>query len=260
MKAYERWINAAARPFGVQVSRIDSARHQLPVETTPSDAELIAALQPFTMTSATRLWSLIQAVRFLERERISGDFVECGVWRGGSVMAMAAALLECDSTQRGLWLYDTFQGMTQPTQRDIEVASGVAAATLLETTEVGDGNNVWCVASIDDVRANLLSTGYPREQCTFVTGDIVQTLKESRPESIALLRLDTDWYESTKASLVALYPILAVGGICILDDYGHWQGARDAVDEYFAERSYTPLMHPIDFSGRIFVKTRNLPT
>ena len=259
MKAYERWINAAARPFGVQVSRLGSHGNQLPVEATESDAELIASLRPFTMTSATRLWSLIQAVRFLEREGIEGDFVECGVWRGGSVMAMASTLMQMQSTARRLWLYDTFEGMTEPTERDVEAASGMKASTLLASTEIADGNNVWCVAGLDDVQRNVASTGYPSSQCTFVVGDVAQTLKRESPERIALLRLDTDWFESTQASLTALYPKVVVGGICILDYYGHWRGAREAVDEYFTVRDYVPLMHPIDFSGRIFVKTRELP-
>lgn len=260
MKTYERLINAIARPFGAQVSRINSSLTQLPIEASDSDASVIASLQAYTMTSATRLWSLMQAVRYIEREGIRGDFVECGVWRGGSVMAMATTLIQLDVFDRELWLFDTFEGMTQPTDRDIEAVTGTTAEALLSSTDVADGDNVWCVAGIEDVRKNVSSTGYPIDRCTFIKGDVAKTLQETIPEEIALLRLDTDWYESTKASLVRLFPRLVVGGICILDDYGHWQGARDAVDEYFAEREYAPLMHPIDFSGRIFFKTRNLPT
>lgn len=258
MRSYERAINAVARPFGVQVSRIGSGATRLPIEATAEDAATIAALRSFTMTSATRLWSLLQAVRHLEAEGIEGDFVECGVWRGGSVMAMAGELHRLGS-QRTIWLYDTFSGMTPPTDRDIEAGTGATAASMLDTTPVGDGDNVWCVAGIQDVRRNVASTGYPMERFRFVEGDVVQTLTTERPDRIALLRLDTDWYESTRASLEALYPNLAVGGLCVLDDYGHWEGARAAVDEYFASRSYVPLMHPIDYSGRIFAKTRELP-
>jgi hypothetical protein len=127
---------------------------------------------------------------------------------------------------------------------------------MLDTTQVGDGNNVWCVASQDDVERNLRLTDYPIDQFNFVRGDVAQTLKTQTPEQIAILRLDTDWYESTKVGLEVLYPRLVTGGVCIFDDYGHWQGARTAVDEYFAERGLRPFMHPIDFSGRVFVKTR----
>jgi hypothetical protein len=117
-----------------------------------------------------------------------------------------------------------------------------------------DGNNVWCVASIEDVRVNVLSTCYPADRFEFVKGDVSQTLLSSVPDQLSLLRLDTDWYESTRISLEVLYPRLSVGGVCILDDYGHWEGARVAVDEFFGD--HRPLMHQIDYSGRIFVKTR----
>lgn len=259
MNRFETTVNAVAARLGLQVSRIGSAATQLPVEASEDDATHIAALRPYTMTSATRLWSLVRAVRYLESEGISGDFVECGVWRGGSVMAMAGELARQGSSDRKIWLYDTFAGMTDPSSRDIEAVSGASAHQLMDTTPVGDGNNVWCVAGIDDVRTNVATTGYPMDQFVFVEGDVAVTLNTQAPERVALLRLDTDWYESTKVSLTRLFPKLSVGGVCILDDYGHWKGARDAVDEYFAERSYQPLMLPIDFSGRILIKTREIP-
>lgn len=206
------------------------------------------------MTSPQRLWSLINAVSYVVSERIPGDLAECGVWRGGSVMAMAAQLNRLNSHDRRIWLYDTFEGMTDPTEKDVEAGSGVRAADMLQSTPVADGNNVWCVASIEDVRANVLSTGYPSDRFEFVKGDVAQTLLTDVPDQLSLLRLDTDWYESTRLGLEILYPRLSVGGVCILDDYGHWEGARVAVDEYFADRR--PLMHQIDYSGRIFIKTR----
>ena len=145
--------------------------------------------------------------------------------------------------------------MTAPTANDVEAGSGVTAAEMLASTEVGDGNNVWCVADRNDVEANLRLTNYPFDRFTLCEGDVNDTLHGPVPESIALLRLDTDWYESTRLGLEILYPKLAVGGVCILDDYGHWQGARKAVDDYFAERGARPFMHPIDYSGRVFIKT-----
>lgn len=207
------------------------------------------------MTSSQRLWSLLGAVRHVVNNGISGDFVECGVWRGGSVMAMARELSALGVNDRRIWLYDTFAGMTAPTSADIEAGSGVTAREMLATTPVQDGDNVWCVAGLADVEANVRSTGYPFEQFTFVEGDVAQTLLQNAPEKISLLRLDTDWYESTKVELEVLYPRLSVGGVCILDDYGHWQGARKAVDEYFDKLGFRPYMHPIDYSGRVMIKT-----
>lgn len=254
MKRYEQVIDRTARRFGLQVSRVSSAHDRLPGDATATDAAIISALRPYSMTSAERLWTLLNAVRYVVAEGIPGDIVECGVWRGGSMMAAAGELLRQRDTSRQLWLYDTFAGMTNPTSADVEAGTGVTAADMLASTSVGDGNNVWCVAGRADVEANMRSTGYPMDHITFVEGDVAQTLRDSAPQSIALLRLDTDWYESTKVGLEILYPKLAVGGVCILDDYGHWEGARKAVDEYFSAHSPRPFMHPIDYSGRVFIK------
>ena len=242
--------------MGLTISRSSSLVNRLPVEATDEDRATIDAVRPFTMTSAERIWSLLRAVDYVLDQPIKGDFVECGVWRGGSVMAMTRRLLERGVTDRRIWLYDTFQGMTEPTELDIEATSGASAKSLLDSTEIADGDNVWCIAGLEDVRANVSSTGYPQSQLSFVEGDVAVTLSQALPDSIALLRLDTDWYESTKTGLEFLYPRLASGGVCILDDYGHWQGARKAVDDFFAASNFRPLMLPIDFSGRIFIKTR----
>lgn len=256
MKSYEKAIDSVAKKFGLQISRVSSTMERFPVEATEGDKSAVRSLRDFTMTSSERLWSLINAVRYVQNENLPGDFAECGVWRGGSVMAMASELVRLGVQDRKIWLYDTFAGMTPPTSNDVEEGSGKTAEIMLAETEVADGNNVWCVAGRTDVEANVRSTGYNFDNFTFVEGDVVQTLKTSVPEQIALLRLDTDWYESTKAGLEILYPRLVVGGVCILDDYGHWQGARKAVDEYFENFGHRPFMHPIDFSGRVFIKTR----
>ncbi len=256
MKRYEQVVNGLARKVGLQISRVGSDYNRLPVEATADDTALIAQVRPYSMTSAERLWSLINAVRYVTDNDIAGDFVECGVWRGGSVMAMALELNKLNVSDRRFWLYDTFAGMTTPTAADVEAGTGVSAADMLASTPVDDGNNVWCVANRVDVEANLRITGYPMQQFTLCEGDVRDTLHDQTPDQIALLRLDTDWYESTKLGLEELYPKLAVGGVCILDDYGHWQGARTAVDEYFAELGHRPFMHPIDYSGRVFIKSR----
>lgn len=255
MKFHERVIYQVARKLGIQISRVNPDTIRLPVEATPADAELIAALRSFTMTSPERIWSLMNAVRYLQDQNVPGDFVECGVWRGGSVMAMAKTLIQLGDPTRKLWLYDTFEGMTPPSSRDVEAVTGKTAEKLLQSTPVSDGDNVWCVADLADVQRNIALTNYPENLTTFVKGDVAQTLKDQFPQHIALLRLDTDWYESTKIELEVLYPRLSVGGVCILDDYGHWQGARAAVDEYFRDLGHRPYMHPIDFSGRVFIKT-----
>jgi len=240
--------------MGLSVSRTSSLDARLPVEASEDDRLIIERVRPFTMTSNERVWALLQAVRYVTEHEILGSVVECGVWRGGSMMAAALQLQGLGQANRELWLYDTFTGMTEPTREDREAATGVTARQLLESTPVDNGDNVWCLADENDVRANMNSTSYPAELMHFVKGDVAQTLKQETPKEIALLRLDTDWYASTKVELEVLYERLVPGGICILDDYGHWEGARKAVDDFFVEWPPRPLMIPIDYSGRIFVK------
>lgn len=254
MSSFGEVASRLARRFGLHVARLSSIENRLPIGATPDDSRLISSVRPFTMTSSERLWSLMNAVRYVEDHNVPGDFVECGVWRGGSVMAMAKTLLALDKNDRQIWLYDTFSGMTSPTDVDVEAGSGQSAIDLLMTTEKNEGRNVWCVAQRLDVETNLQSTGYPMERFTLIEGDVAETLSQRAPDRISLLRLDTDWYESTRVSLEVLFPRLELGGVCILDDYGHWQGARRAVDDYFVAHPPRPFMHPIDYSGRVFVK------
>ena len=255
MKRYEQVADRIFRRMGLQVARVSSLQERFPIETTEEDKAVIRGLRPYTMTSPERLWSLLNAVRYVVAEGIPGDFAECGVWRGGSVMAMAGELAREGVTDRRIWLYDTYQGMTAPTAEDVEAGTGKTAAAMLDETPVDDGNNVWCVAGRADVEAKVRSTGYPFDRFEFVEGDVAQTLHDQAPEQLALLRLDTDWYESTRVGLEVLYPRLSVGGVCVLDDYGHWLGARKAVDDYFEAQGRRPYMHPIDYSGRVFIKT-----
>lgn len=205
------------------------------------------------MTSAERLWALIRAVRYVVDNAIPGDFVECGVWRGGSAMAIALTLKDLGA-ERQLWLYDTFAGMTAPTGNDVQAGTGKSAGHLLSRARKDESNKVWCIASLDDVTANMASTAYPPERVVYRVGDVAETLLDARPAEIALLRLDTDWYESTKVELEVLFPLLRPGGVCIVDDYGHWEGARQAVDEYLGAHQLKPLLHRIDDTGRIFIK------
>jgi hypothetical protein len=226
----------------------------LTVEATRQDREIVERVREFTMTSRERLWALLQAVRYVVANDIAGDLVECGVWRGGSAMTMALQLRALGVEDRQLWLYDTFDGMTAPTAVDVDTHSGRSADQVLSTTTKVAGYNAWCIASLDDVRANMVSTGYPIQNVHFKAGDVAVTLRDDPPHQVSLLRLDTDWYESTKVELEVLFPALVPGGVCIIDDYGDWEGARGAVDGYFAEHGLSPLMNRIDYTGRLFVK------
>lgn len=169
-------------------------------------------------------------------------------------MAAIKTLQELGDTSRDVYLFDTFEGMSAPSERD-KVASGESAAEILAKTKRKEGPGIWCIAGLEDVQRNIGSTGYPEAKTHFVQGKVEDTLPERAPEEIALLRLDTDWYESTRHELVHLYPRLVKRGVLIIDDYGHWAGARQAVDEYLSALSFRPLLTRLDYTGRLLVKT-----
>lgn len=215
--------------------------------------EIYKKVKPYTMTSSERVFALCEAVKYIEEKSIEGDIVECGVWKGGSMMAAAETLLRAGNSSRNLYLFDTFEGMSPPTDKDVDIA-GVAADSLLERTDKMKDESVWCCASLEIVKRAVNSVGYPSDNIHFVKGMVEQTIPLNAPDKIALLRLDTDWYESTKHEMEHLFPRLAKGGVLIIDDYGHWQGARKAVDEYFEKNNVKILLNRIDYTGRIAVK------
>jgi hypothetical protein len=234
-------------------ARIDPTRLTHGDGLSDDERNTVKFVQDYTMTSPERIAALCDGVRYLVDNSIKGSIVECGVWRGGSMMAVARTLLELDETSRDLYLYDTYAGMTEPTERDEDDKGRTAARGMTRFGRDDAGNSKWCNASLEDVTANLARTGYPSARCHFLVGPVESTIPATMPDSIALLRLDTDWYESTRHELEHLFPLLVPGGVLVLDDYGHWQGARRAVDEYFAARDYSPLLNRIDYTGRIAV-------
>lgn len=220
----------------------------------PEFLELHELCREQTMTSLERMYALWSATRHAVENELPGAFVECGVWRGGSVMLMAATLLRLGDTSRDLWLYDTFGGMTAPGIDDVQTMSGRAAAEILVEHARTLDDPFWGISPRDAVERNLRRAGYPFERFHFVEGDVLTTLPASAPERIALLRLDTDWYASTRHELEQLYPRLVPGGVLIVDDYGYWRGAKKATDEYLSTLHPRPLLHRIDYTGRVCVK------
>lgn len=217
------------------------------------DDETVRFVRPYTMTSPERIRALCSAVRYIEQAGIEGAVVECGVWRGGSMMAVARTLSNLGSANRELYLFDTFEGMTEPGPHDIAL-TGETAKSLLERSSRTEDDMVWCYAPVERVANALSLAGYPNRLVHLIPGRVEETLATRAPERIALLRLDTDWYESTRQEMNVLFPRLSRGGVLIIDDYGHWQGARRAVDEYVEAYQPRLLLHPIDYTGRIAVK------
>jgi O-methyltransferase len=225
---------------------------------TDADRMIVERALPYTMTGIRRLITLVDAVRYCVARDLPGAFAECGVWLGGSVVAMALTLQDVGVADRPIHLYDTFEGMTAPTEHDTS-GFNPSALELREQAEREGGRSqpeFFDENTFNEqrVRDNVLSTGYPPELFHFVKGPVEETLPAQAPERFALLRLDTDWYESTRHELVHLYPRLTRGGVLIIDDYGHWEGAKRAVDEYFSSEAAPLLLNRIDYAGRIAIK------
>jgi hypothetical protein len=236
----------------------DPPEERAPTDIDAADAELIARCAPYTMTSPARLEALLDAVTYCVQRAIPGDFAECGVWKGGSVLAMILKLQELGAEDRTIHLFDTFEGMTAPSEHDTSRFDVPALETWNE--QRASGGEAWpeyfAPETFDErkVRELLLSTEYPADRIRFVRGPVEETLPAHAPGQLALLRLDTDWYESTRHELEHLYPRLSSGGVLIIDDYGHWDGCRKAVTEHFATVAPPLLLSRIDYTGRIAVK------
>jgi O-methyltransferase len=230
--------------------------------------DIIRQVTPYTLTTPARLFVLIEAVKYVINNSIEGDIAECGVWKGGSMMAAALALLRMNAPDRDLYLYDTFKGMTQPSEEDVTIRGDTAHEEYSYRAEnkapevhpyalkSEDKNDLssWCYSSLEEVSKNMSSLGYPRDRIFLVQGRVEDTIPHQMPAHISILRLDTDFYESTKHELEHLFPRVSQGGVLIIDDYGHWLGQKKAVDEYFQEHGTKIFLNRIDYSCRAGVK------
>ena len=246
-------IRSVFRRFGYDFIKVGQSQDGPPKDFEQKHVEIIKRVLPYTMTSYERLYALIEAVRYVVRNDIEGCFVECGVYKGGSMMAMALSLLSEGVSDRDLYLFDTYEGMPKPGEKDIDIWGGSASETF-EKKRISDTSSTWANASLKSVKKAMSTTGYPMERVHFVKGLVEDTIPSNAPDVLSLVRLDTDWYQSTLHEMINLYPRLSSGGVLIVDDYGHFRGAREAVDEYFAEHHISPLLNRIDYSGRLVIK------
>lgn len=248
--ALEHSISAPGANVDYQVLTDFTAKLRKFELTDPEFFALYEQVKPYTMTSIERLYAMHKAVEHMARARLQGAIVECGVWRGGSMMMAALTLLALGKTDRNLFLFDTFAGHPRP---DPERDCKEHYEFWLQRRRT-DQSSSWAEATLEEVRNNLASTGYPLDKITFVRGIVQETIPANAPAAIALLRLDTDWYDSTAHELHHLYPRLVPGGVLIVDDYGEMQGQKQAVDEFCAQNGFALLLNRIDNSGRIAVK------
>jgi len=257
-KAYSNTLEC----YFVQMSKTDprpiKAYKDILPQEIPDDrayAGIFDKIAPFTMTARDGLettYALFQAVKYICQNDIRGDIVECGVWRGGSMMLDAYALGHFGDTSRDRYLYATFAGMTEPSEIDIDFDNIAYRQRWHEATK--RGGMMGFGDTVEGVEANLLRTGYPKRQMHFIVGDVLETIPATQPSRISLLRLDTDWYKSTLHELEHLYELLVPHGVLIIDDYGWCRGSRKAADEFFARQPFKPMMHRVDQGPRLLIK------
>ena len=245
------------RTLGYDVRRVSTLSIP-PVEFSAEEERIFRYVKDhqLTMVSYEGVAAAMLACKHAVLAGIDGDFVECGVWRGGVSIA-AKLTLEAYGSDKKVWLFDTFAGMSEPTEHDRGTFTGEVGVKIF-SEQKRDDHVDWCYASLEDVQRNFERSGANMAGVRFIKGDVAQTLADdgNLPSGISVLRLDTDFYESTKKELEVLYPRLAPRGSLLLDDFGYWDGARKAVEEYFAGSapSDRPLLFPIDRCARVGVK------
>jgi hypothetical protein len=221
-------------PFNLDAHKVD--HHDI---TDERFWYFVTQVHEFTELSVAALFNLYTAVRYVVEAGISGDIVECGVHMGGSVMLMEHVLLS-DTADRRLFALDTFTGFVRRTDDlDVDLRTGAAACLMDEEVDFSAGSI-----------ANMESVGF--KGLRVVAGDVLETIPTLGVEEIALLRLDTDTYDTTKFELEQLYDRVTHGGVVIVDDYGYTVGCKKAVDDFVADRGV--LLQRINPNVRAWVK------
>lgn len=185
------------------------------------------------------------AINYILKNNIEGVIIECGVDSGDFEHIWINELMRNNSV-RDIYLYDTFSGLVEPTEHDytckdakLYTMTKDEVYNLWKSQIINKNTNGWCYTPLEQVQNRLNSTGYPQDRLHYIVGDVMETLKDKNtiPKKIAILRLDTDWYESSKYELEQMYDNVVTGGIIIFDDYYHWEGQRKATDDFFSSRN-----------------------
>lgn len=236
--------------YGITISRrVPRGQEIFPSFIDPEFVRVYRRYHERTMVPWKPLYWSWLAARHVSLHGIPGDVVECGVYRGGCSIIMATA------HNRNAWLYDTFTGMAEPGEFDFKGEKKGDRFDAMKRYEAVrlDGYVDWVYSSIDEVLDAIRNSEVDDNRFRLVKGKVEDTIPEQVPDTIALLRLDTDFYESTRHELEHLYPKLSSGGILIVDDYGSWAGSRKAVDEFLEDLPLRPLILPEGSSANIML-------
>ena len=243
-KKIRNFLRLIKKPF---IRKADYWRKNIP-EIDEENKYLIEFIGEYSLTPLIRRWTLIKSLHYINKKKLIGDIVECGIWRGGNLfLAKKIQDKYPKNLKRKLYGYDTFEGMPKPTFKD-----GIKINQVYQ--DFKNRNEPWTKASLDDVKNSTKKLFSNIEDFNFIKGMVEDTMKDKKnlPNKISLLRLDTDLYESTKVELNILYPLLVENGVLIIDDYGDFPGCRKAVDEYFLDKEV--LMTSVDKSCRVIIK------
>ena len=170
MYSAKRVISGTFRRIGFDFSRDKKEEPVLPPDFDAETQALCRLVRPFTMTSPERLFALREAIKHIVRHKIEGDIVECGVWKGGSMMAAAKTLLELKLPDRNLYLFDTFEGMPAPGAQDVSLENEPAADLMSKSDR--QSRLVWAYSTLEEARSNLRSIGYPEDRMFFTKGKL----------------------------------------------------------------------------------------
>ena len=236
--------------FNLEIKEISPSFSRSIPEMSKIEENIIETCLKYSMTTKLRMYVLSQAIKYIKNRNLDGDFVECGIWKGGNIILFNKFNLIYDLKKK-IYGFDTFLGMVEP-EPEVDKHNNIEAITIKKNYGINKLSD-WCYCSYDDVKKNI-SKNTTLDNIILIKGKVENTLLEeiNLPEKISILRLDTDWYRSTKIELEVLYERLVKGGILIIDDYGHWQGAKKAVDEYFLNKN--TWLHYVDYSCRYVIK------
>lgn len=251
MRFFKKIIKKILYLFNLKLTKIEDEDIDFPVEINNNIKKFIQISNQFSMTGKQRMYLLSQAVLNTKIHKLEGDFVECGVWRGGNIL-LYKLLSDFYNLDKKIYAYDTFDGMTTPEDIDVDYKGNNAAEQMISQIKSENIQNIHAFSSIESVKTNI-SKYTNLDRIKFIKGPVEETLiiEKNLPSKISVLRLDTDWYKSTKIELKHLYPRLVKGGVLIIDDYGYFVGARKAVDEYFGNEKW---LHVVDMTCRYLIK------
>jgi hypothetical protein len=269
-------MSANAFPFLVEISKLQEQillpafiklsrlQEQMSIDTgvesivdlEPGFFEVYKSCGDYTLTPLKAMYAIYEAACYVAKAKIPGDFVECGVWKGGSSMIVAHAFLQFNASARRLYLYDTFEGMPEIGSRDADLGTGPFQLAMNITTLLRGGHSGVFYAPLEEVQKNMETTGYPSDRVVLVKGLVENTMPGTIPDQVSLIHLDSDLFQSTYHELTHLFPRLSKGGVLIIDDYGNWKGSREATDRYLKEQGITMFLKRVGDSGaRMGVRT-----